>query len=757
MCQISGGKMKKYTFFYILILLLSALFNVKAQSFRMATDYSYPVMRDVYFLNANIGWFVAMPGDVRKTVDGGLTWSKLPVPSLTDFDTLNVVYFLTEDIGFVGKSANKIFKTTDGGANWSVINVTAGNGYMLYGIYFHDVNRGWLLSSTSSAGQVVGTTDGGATWTVDLNHTTGDLEDMSFFGTSNGIVVGGGVGKVDLFYTTNGTNWTKAPAPTLPAGYTRTDIRGVHMVNQSTAYAVGWGSTVGAQPSIHIKTTDGGATWQYLTQLEQNRTYDNLWAVYFKDLNNGIAVGGATRGSVAVRTNDGGANWIPIEIPCGVSLSTINGFGDDLLITGSSGVVFKTSDFGDTWQLQTPIPNNNLNSIRIINNDLFYAGGFNSFFMKSTNGGVSWKAGFLRAEGYAPNIYGMCFVNENVGYSAHSYGLAAKTTDGGATWKQIIPVTMSATTTLYSPFFLDESYGFIVGKESNNVDIIYKTTNGGLNWETKTNLFATNLRAVAFRDVNNGIVVGEKLKAAYTTNGGNTWTASVFSSLPPGTATPNLLNVKYISGSNAIAVGEQLILLSTNDGATWNYSPVGNLVETINSASFIDANNGWAVGSKTSAPRSVGLYKTTDAGATWQNQADVAIFDTMRALNDVAVTPSGYAWIAAGSSAVYTNSPPSVIRDNDVIPTDFVLEQNYPNPFNPTTKIRFTIPITGEKVILRVFDVLGNTVATLVNEEKSAGTYEVEFSARRGLASGVYYYQLRVGNSMQTKKMMLLR
>lgn len=742
--------------------MLSAVFNVRSQNFRTVTDYSYPVMSDVYFLNANTGWFVGMFGDVRKTVDGGLTWTKLPVPSLTDFDTLNAVYFLTEEIGFVGKSTNKIFKTTDGGANWSVINVNAGNGYTLYEIYFHDMNRGWILSSTSSAGQVIGTTDGGVTWTLDLNHTAGDLEDMSFFGNSNGIVVGGGVGKVDLFYTTNGINWTKAPAPTLPAGYTRTDIRSVYMVNQSTAYAVGWGSTVGAQPSIHIKSTDGGATWQYLPQLDQNKTYDNLWAVYFKDVNNGIAVGGATRGSVALRTNDGGTNWIPIEIPCGVSLNKIFGFGDNLLVSGSGGVVFKTTDFGNTWQLLTPFPNANLNSINIVNSNVFFTGGYNSIFMKSTNGGVNWKSGFLRAEGYAPNIYGIYFVNENVGYSAHSFGMAAKTTDGGVTWKQIIPVTMSATTTLYNPFFLNENYGFIVGKESNNVDLIYKTTNGGLDWEVKTNLFATNLRAVAFRDVNNGIIVGEKLKAAYTTNGGNTWIASQFNSLPPGTTTPNLYKVVYTSGTNAIAVGQQLILRSSDDGATWNYSPVTDLVESINSVAFINANNGWAVGSKTSAPRSVGLYFTSDAGNEWQKQTDVAIFDTMRALNDVAIDPSGYAWISAGSSAIYTNSPPSAVKNDLEIPTGFVLEQNYPNPFNPSTKIRWQCPLSGWQT-LKVYDLLGNEVAILVDEYKSAGNHEIEFEitankfGKSQLASGIYFYQLRAGTFVSTKKMIFLK
>ena len=91
------------------------------------------------------------------------------------------------------------------------------------------------------------------------------------------------------------------------------------------------------------------------------------------------------------------------------------------------------------------------------------------------------------------------------------------------------------------------------------------------------------------------------------------------------------------------------------------------------------------------------------------------------------------------------------------IPVDFKLLNNYPNPFNPTTKIGFRIA-SNETVSLKVYDVLGNEVATLVNEELHAGVYEVEFvTSNLQLASGIYYYQLRAGNFIETKKMVLLR
>jgi hypothetical protein len=88
-------------------------------------------------------------------------------------------------------------------------------------------------------------------------------------------------------------------------------------------------------------------------------------------------------------------------------------------------------------------------------------------------------------------------------------------------------------------------------------------------------------------------------------------------------------------------------------------------------------------------------------------------------------------------------------------PTIFSLEQNYPNPFNPSTSLQYAIG-SRQFVTLKVYDVLGNEVATLVNEEKPAGTYEVEFNAA-SLPSGVYFYQLKAGEYIQTKKMVLLR
>jgi hypothetical protein len=111
------------------------------------------------------------------------------------------------------------------------------------------------------------------------------------------------------------------------------------------------------------------------------------------------------------------------------------------------------------------------------------------------------------------------------------------------------------------------------------------------------------------------------------------------------------------------------------------------------------------------------------------------------------------------------------VENERMVPLEFILYQNYPNPFNPTTKIKFSIPSAGSPlsrgargvlVTLKVFDILGREVTTLINEQKSSGVYEVEFSVGSfgdgsNMASGVYFYQLRINDFVSTKKMVLLR
>ncbi len=111
--------------------------------------------------------------------------------------------------------------------------------------------------------------------------------------------------------------------------------------------------------------------------------------------------------------------------------------------------------------------------------------------------------------------------------------------------------------------------------------------------------------------------------------------------------------------------------------------------------------------------------------------------------------------LAVQKQKVLTNVEADIER-----PLDYILRQNYPNPFNPTTKINFSIPSVGANccspVQLKVYNILGNEVATLINEEKNPGNYEVDFNAE-DLPSGIYFYRLTVGERSLAKKMILMK
>ncbi|MCH8035073.1 MAG: T9SS type A sorting domain-containing protein [Bacteroidetes bacterium] len=102
-----------------------------------------------------------------------------------------------------------------------------------------------------------------------------------------------------------------------------------------------------------------------------------------------------------------------------------------------------------------------------------------------------------------------------------------------------------------------------------------------------------------------------------------------------------------------------------------------------------------------------------------------------------------------------TNILTGISNEKENLIDRFVLEQNYPNPFNPITTITYQIPKTSF-VTIKVYDVLGNEIATLVNEELEAGKYEIDFIAR-DLPSGIYFYTFRSGSFAETKKMLLLK
>jgi len=194
------------------------------------------------------------------------------------------------------------------------------------------------------------------------------------------------------------------------------------------------------------------------------------------------------------------------------------------------------------------------------------------------------------------------------------------------------------------------------------------------------------------------------------------------------------------------------VFRSTDNGENWtqvrNGLPENYLMDlVINSNGHIFA-----------ATYSNSVFRSTNNGDNWVLKNNGLPSRT----TSLAINSNGYILTGTVFGGVYRglNSTITIAKNHNVTPSTLLLEQNYPNPFNPSTKIRFTnyeLRFTS----LKVYDVLGNEIATLVNEEKPAGSYEVEFSVGQNsilsLSSGIYFYQLKAGSFIQTRKMILLR
>ena len=151
------------------------------------------------------------------------------------------------------------------------------------------------------------------------------------------------------------------------------------------------------------------------------------------------------------------------------------------------------------------------------------------------------------------------------------------------------------------------------------------------------------------------------------------------------------------------------------------------------------------------------LYQIWNTGTGWENTTYVMnTYDMHNNLSERVVQNwDGAAWVNYGRQTGFIWKLITDVGDDELLVNEFKLYNNYPNPFNPSTKIKYQVPSISD-VTIRIYDVLGNEIETLVNQEKTAGTYEVEFNSE-GISSGIYLYKITAGDFTQTKKMILLK
>jgi len=248
------------------------------------------------------------------------------------------------------------------------------------------------------------------------------------------------------------------------------------------------------------------------------------------------------------------------------------------------------------------------------------------------------------------------------------------------------------------------------------------------------------LEGIFFTDANTGIIVGQTGTILRTTDGGTSWVAQTSG------ITSTLFDVSFTDANTGTIVGQDGIILRTTDGGTNWVEQTSGTPQWLQSVSFIDANNGLAVGTGGT------ILSTTDGGTSWVAQTS-GTTETLRGVSFINVNT---ATVVGEVGTILRMSNATGIEDNTIkIHTNFTLMQNYPNPFNPSSTISYSVPEIVF-VSIRVYDVLGNQVAILVNEEKPIGIYEIEFDATK-LPSGIYFYKLQAGSFVETKKMVLMK
>jgi len=224
---------------------------------------------------------------------------------------------------------------------------------------------------------------------------------------------------------------------------------------------------------------------------------------------------------------------------------------------------------------------------------------------------------------------------------------------------------------------------------------------------------------------------------------------------------PDWINFTKGNHVRTVAVEGNYIWVGTNGGLVRLDKTTGSMT-FYNRASGLPDNDVLAIAIDGQGNKWIGTWEGLAKfdGENWTvyNKSNSGLLDN-RVLA-IAIDGQGNKWIGTGLGlAVYHEG--GVILDvekyTDEIPSGFALSQNYPNPFNPTTEIRFSLP-QHSYVTLKVFDILGREIATLVNEFKEAGNYSVEFSADKyQLSSGVYFYTMKAGKNFAVKKMMFIK
>ncbi len=703
-----------------LLLIVIFLFTININCQEGWYFQSGGIFSDIQFLSTNVGYALGTGLSIYKSEDGGDSWEGLYTGTDLNYTTGGgAIYFLNTSIGWAVQGKN-IIKTTNGGSSWKIvepsINLFPSQLLNLTDVFFTDYQHGFcvgMIGNVNGADQVgvlIKTFDGGETWI---------REDYSY------------------------------------------PLNSVFFANSSK----GW---VGGNLGTMLFTSDGGATWT-------NQTIGNSVSVRdvaFRDENFGLA---ASYGSI-LKTTNGGANWESIVVTGSGALSSVSIQSSNCFAMGA-GKLFKSVNSGDTWNLLADF------EIYLCDKIFFFSSNLGWFasaegIAKTEDGGNNWTQKTPnKAIETLKAIKGL-----NKVFAVQRGGLAF--TEDGKKWKFFLDDRMK---NIYDISFKDGLNGWLVGGY-NLVPNVLRTTDGGYTWENQNINISQNILAMQFVNSTYGWMVGTNGTIIKTLDGGETWG-------PQNSQTvSHLYDVSFINENVGYAVGKgtygthwgyNVVLKTLNGGLLWDvvnasktdgeYHRVfcfdeNTLIVNKNDTLFLSSDAGSTLSKLYVSPYGIagitftnrytgylsnymGTYKTVDGGAHWSlssnyNLSMISFSSDLIGWGNI----SGYGIIYTSDGGVNSVETETV---NNKLPDNFVLQQNYPNPFNPATTIEYSIP-EASFVSLKVYDILGKEIETLVEDYVSPGNYKSTWNAN-SLSSGVYFYRLNSGNVSVVRKMCLIK
>lgn len=389
------------------------------------------------------------------------------------------------------------------------------------------------------------------------------------------------------------------------------------------------------------------------------------------------------------------AQWIPLDIDS--TAVTSFAIKDSFLFAGSGKDIYMSSDEGNSWT------NKGLNNVRCL------------------------------------------AVKDNYLFAGRYQGVYRTTYDGND-WIQLNNGLTPPLGTIIRSFKVDGSNIWV----STEGGVFYSTDNGE-NWNSANNSLPSYIISLEINGSSIFAGHGDGQGIFLSTNNGISWTQKN-GGLPGGTSVPELA----VHNGNVYAGTYTGIYVTSDNGSNW--ISISNGLPNLEVSAFAFLGNNIFAGINNDQTNSGGVFQSINNGNSW------VLINEGLGTKEIGSLIIHNEFIFAGTysstgSAVWRRPLSEIITTveplKEILPTKLELQQNFPNPFNPSTNIQYTIS-NRQFVTLKVCDLLGREVATLVNEEKAPGNYQAIFDAS-ALSNGVYFYRLQAGNFVQTRKMILMK